>query len=999
MITISLPISEITRNPDVNIRELDEKYVNELAESQLNYGKDHWQQHWKEIPKLNQEHILFSGFHTIAAAHREFGNDHVVEFQVVEGNPYLLAACENASHGKRRTNAEKRAAVLRWLEDDEGKTWSDEHIAKMCHVSVTVVRNALDELLLNKGDTYQRPTERKYVDKHDNISTMDTQKITNTKKGKRALRKELVAQLKETGKIEIDADDIPTLAKQYQIPRKDVERMPAYVFDEEIAKMRNRWQKRYTAVRVEWMDNAELSKNVDWDTFTAAILEQVDLVFLSKDTFAEADSRIKDCTDYKLLENEANGLTTLAQHIRLPSDRISQLIRDAKQPLYPDWQINKATAAERQMLRVFQDTGLDGYMNLDDLAEEITKAYGFPNFITTAGADNEDPLIHLGRFQIITNALKHHAGWVQALHTSFAECKADAEDAAKTETRLPLQDAVDEMKTSERGDSLEIALQKWKEKRSHLPELADATVDMVVDATKRYDDLSAKDTIDNERVVLLLGSDVVVFQLYVKKLIEGVDIFKIPNDLSLAEIEAIRFPPVTEKDELEQAKVDHANARLKVQSAFFDTHLDDLMTDFKVTNTGGKLNKFFATVVAVKNQTYRENPLRFNLFTPDEFFIDTRGGSVAGIAYEEYPEMYKGRDLTLAEIREEIEVLNGIAKHIRFFSQENAVLGWMDQVVKAITPPTEKEQKDALWDKINPAIKVWKAERTGTGAGVGHASKSMLLNATKRFHNLPKDSETTLELLEHLLCLLTMGECYSFQRYVKHLCDGADIWEDTETQTPEKTYGHGTQAEFNTSDNAHNPTDTLTETEQIHTLIDGIEEQVNGDKTVGESQSPNSPLSADLLGDNREMWGIIIEWKRIDTDDYEKLAFLENPTDPRGRPLSMLPDRLIAELLAIAMPEQAENAALGWEAGYTAEDRHAFNEIYTAWTQRHTSELSQFPELTGQHVCKAYQDGVHNLRTNVIVPTDYKGTAIAMKNDDERLMKSLHALYGEENDV
>ena len=694
------------------------------------------------IIKVYKGQIL-DGWHRYRAC-QELGILRKLRFQVwdpkTDGDPLDYVIAQNLD--RRQLPPSQIAQILLDLEKrfghggDRSKVSQEtlttlEALAKKGNVSVSTMKRASAIQNLDDPDTVEAVKQGK-------VSA--TKVLRDVKKGKRALRKKLVAQLKETGKIEIDADDIPKLAKQYQIPRKDVERMPAYVFDEEIAKMRNRWQKRYTTVRVEWMDNAELSKNVDWETFIEKAVVQC--IFLSKETFTEADSRVKACRDYKLLENETGSLTDLAMHIRNPSLWISQLIRDAKQPLYPDWQINKATAAERQMLRVFQDTGLDAYMDPDDLAEEITKAYGFPNFITTAGADNEDPLIHLGRFQIITNALKHHAGWVQDLHKAF---------------------------------------------------------------------------------------------------------------------EAI----MTEEQEV----------------------------------------------------------------------------------------------------------------------------------------TTEEEQKDVLWDKINPAIRVWKAERTGTGAGVGHASKSMLLDATKRFHNLPKDSETTLELLEHLLCLLTMGKCYSFQRYVKHLCDGADIWEDTETQTPEKTYGHGTQAEFNTSDNAHNPTDTLTETEQIHTLIDGIEEQVNGDKTVGESQSPNSPLSADLLGDNREMWGIIIEWKRIDTDDYEKLAFLENPTDPRVRPLSMLPDRLIAELLAIAMPEQAENAALGWEAGYTAEDRHAFNEIYTAWTQRHTSELSQFPELTGQHVCKAYQDGVHNLRTNVIVPTDYIGTAIAMKNDDERLIKGLHALYGDENDA
>ena len=113
----TFPISEVAILSDVNIRELDADYVSELMQVQIEYGESHWQTHWKEKPKINQDGVLFSGFHTITAAKRNFGNDHEVSFQVVEGDPYLLAACENAAHGKRRTNADKRAAVLRWLQD------------------------------------------------------------------------------------------------------------------------------------------------------------------------------------------------------------------------------------------------------------------------------------------------------------------------------------------------------------------------------------------------------------------------------------------------------------------------------------------------------------------------------------------------------------------------------------------------------------------------------------------------------------------------------------------------------------------------------------------------------------------------------------------------------------------------------------------------------------------------------------------------------------------
>ena len=170
-----LKVSEITVDPDVNIRELNSDYVAELMQSQLEYGEGVWQSQWKEKPKINQDGVLFSGFHTIAAVKRNFGIDHEVYFEVAEGDPYLLAAGENSTHGRRRTNVDKRAAVLRWLEDDEGKQWTDSHIAKMCHVSDPFVGKISLQIVRSEND--DRPTKRKFIDKHGNVSWMETAKI------------------------------------------------------------------------------------------------------------------------------------------------------------------------------------------------------------------------------------------------------------------------------------------------------------------------------------------------------------------------------------------------------------------------------------------------------------------------------------------------------------------------------------------------------------------------------------------------------------------------------------------------------------------------------------------------------------------------------------------------------------------------------------------------------------------------------------------------------
>ena len=104
----------------------------------------------------------------------------------------------------------------------------------------------------------------------------------------------------------------------------------------------------------------------------------------------------------------------------------------------------------------------------------------------------------------------------------------------------------------------------------------------------------------------------------------------------------------------------------------------------------------------------------------------------------------------------------------------------------------EPDTVDSLWEKITPAISVWKAARKGKG--VGHASKTMFLNATKRFLDLPQERETDVELLKQLLDIVTErhGPGYTFERYIKMQCNGASIWEeaDSTAETPAEACQH-----------------------------------------------------------------------------------------------------------------------------------------------------------------------------------------------------------------
>ena len=126
-----------------------------------------------------------------------------------------------------------------------------------------------------------------------------------------------------------------------------------------------------------------------------------------------------------------------------------------------------------------------------------------------------------------------------------------------------------------------------------------------------------------------------------------------------------------------------------------------------------------------------------------------------------------------------------------------------EDTARADEKATDAKKTDAadtlktLREQITPAISAWKSERKGQG--VGHASKTMFIEATKRFHDLPQERETDVDLLEKLLALLTevQGRMYTFERYVKMQCDGASLWktDETEEAAPEQQTYEQTQRE------------------------------------------------------------------------------------------------------------------------------------------------------------------------------------------------------------
>jgi ParB-like chromosome segregation protein Spo0J len=101
----------------------------------------------------------------------------------------------NASHGLRRTNADKRRAVSILLHDEEWSTWSNREVARRCGVDEGLVRKVQDELgssapvsadnpqiarkVERKGTRYQMKTDNKIGKKDGRAERLPLQSDPN----------------------------------------------------------------------------------------------------------------------------------------------------------------------------------------------------------------------------------------------------------------------------------------------------------------------------------------------------------------------------------------------------------------------------------------------------------------------------------------------------------------------------------------------------------------------------------------------------------------------------------------------------------------------------------------------------------------------------------------------------------------------------------------------------------------------------------------------------
>jgi len=147
--------------------EIDQNLVDEYAEN------------IEKLPAVDVFHDgvnywLVDGFHRYFA-HQNAGKKEIpanIKIGTVR-DAILFSVGVNACHGKRRTNEDKRKAVLTLLNDEEWGKWSSSKIADLCKVSHTFVDNIRNSLATVASDN----RERIYKNKQGQTTIMDTSNI------------------------------------------------------------------------------------------------------------------------------------------------------------------------------------------------------------------------------------------------------------------------------------------------------------------------------------------------------------------------------------------------------------------------------------------------------------------------------------------------------------------------------------------------------------------------------------------------------------------------------------------------------------------------------------------------------------------------------------------------------------------------------------------------------------------------------------------------------
>lgn len=153
-------------------QEINQETVGEYAE-QIGAGA--------EFPPVTAffdgaEYWLADGFHRYFA-HKKAGKASINVEQITgtQRDAVLHSCGVNALHGLRRTNADKRKAVMTLLDDLEWQDWANAEIARQCHVSPPFVASLrvteIPVVKMNRAGkkeiTYTKPQEKANINVYD----------------------------------------------------------------------------------------------------------------------------------------------------------------------------------------------------------------------------------------------------------------------------------------------------------------------------------------------------------------------------------------------------------------------------------------------------------------------------------------------------------------------------------------------------------------------------------------------------------------------------------------------------------------------------------------------------------------------------------------------------------------------------------------------------------------------------------------------------------------
>ena len=128
--------------------------------------------------KVGEDYLLVDGYHRFMAAQGAKLKEILCDIRAgTMRDAILFSAGVNATHGLRRTNADKNRAALILLKDKEWKGWADTKIAAVCNISVDLVAKVRASL----GKTDSATSVRK-VERAGKVIKMNTSKIGKTKK-------------------------------------------------------------------------------------------------------------------------------------------------------------------------------------------------------------------------------------------------------------------------------------------------------------------------------------------------------------------------------------------------------------------------------------------------------------------------------------------------------------------------------------------------------------------------------------------------------------------------------------------------------------------------------------------------------------------------------------------------------------------------------------------------------------------------------------------------